>query len=136
MHRFTFVRVIVPESIFFDTQACTPDWSCCREKYPWRRANSRPTNHVTRATALEVSGSYRHAFFRSSVLRISDEERGGFCPDGPEPGDEDGPVDGLDADGCAGREDGSLDIGPLPLFGGCPCTRCPRLLGGVIGEWL
>lgn len=36
---------------------------------------------MTNAIALDVSGSYRHAFFRSSVLRISADDLGGFAPD-------------------------------------------------------
>lgn len=80
MHRFTFVLVIVPASILFDTHAWTADCSCCLEKNPNSSANSLPTSQVTSATALDVFGSYKHAFFRRSVFSTSDEA---LCKEDP-----------------------------------------------------
>ena len=80
MQRFTLVLVMMPESILSETQAWTPDWSCCLEKKPCSSASSLPTNQVTRATERDVSGSYKHAFFLNKVFRISDDERWLFAP--------------------------------------------------------
>merc|ERR1712226_1180560 len=76
---------MTPESIFPATQACTPAWSCCREKYPCSKARILPTSQVAKATARDVSGSYKQAFFLSNVFKTSDGDRGlpeALGPDG------------------------------------------------------
>jgi hypothetical protein len=44
-------------------------------KYPRDMVRFRPTSQVTVAMAWDVVGSYRQAFFRRRVLRISDGAR-------------------------------------------------------------